>query len=232
MYHSSRWAPRARAATLWTAVTAGVLALVRLGATAAPAATAAPPAPTFADLLVAGSAVAAVLAGAWLWLLTTVVVVDVLRAGAVAGQRPTGGPVRRALLTACGVAVLTAAAQPATGEPGPRSPETVGVHDGHPLTGLPLPDRATGGDESRVGVRTEPRSHRHLAPVVVVRPGDSLWTIARSALGPDPTAADVAAHWPRIHRANRAVIGADPDLIHPGQRLRLPPRPTPPGGTS
>lgn len=58
---------------------------------------------------------------------------------------------------------------------------------------------------------------------VVVRPGDCLWAITARQLG-EPTAAQVAAHWPDWWRANRRVIGADPNVIHPGQRLR---RPTP-----
>jgi nucleoid-associated protein YgaU len=33
----------------------------------------------------------------------------------------------------------------------------------------------------------------------------------------------IARYWPRIHRANRAVIGGDPNLIVPGQVLTLPP---------
>jgi nucleoid-associated protein YgaU len=32
----------------------------------------------------------------------------------------------------------------------------------------------------------------------------------------------VAASWPRWYAANRRVIGADPDLILPGQILRPP----------
>lgn len=55
----------------------------------------------------------------------------------------------------------------------------------------------------------------------VVRPGDSLWTIASAVLGTeDPV--PVARYWARIHRANREVIGPDPDLLHPGQKLTLP----------
>lgn len=55
----------------------------------------------------------------------------------------------------------------------------------------------------------------------VVRPGDSLWTIASAVLGTeDPV--PVARYWARIHRANREVIGPNPDLIYPGQKLTLP----------
>ena len=54
-----------------------------------------------------------------------------------------------------------------------------------------------------------------------VLPGDSLWRIAATTLGTDDPAR-VARYWPRIHRANRDVIGPDPDLIIPGQVLELP----------
>lgn len=57
---------------------------------------------------------------------------------------------------------------------------------------------------------------------VVVRRGDTLWGIAARHLGPASTAADVAAEWPRWYAANRGEIGPDPDLLHPGQRLRPP----------
>jgi nucleoid-associated protein YgaU len=63
------------------------------------------------------------------------------------------------------------------------------------------------------------RAERRVADEVVVRRGDTLWDIAARQLGPDASAADVAAEWPRWHRANREVIGSDPDLLLPGQRL-------------
>lgn len=57
---------------------------------------------------------------------------------------------------------------------------------------------------------------------VVVRRGDTLWGIAARHLGPHATDQDVAEAWPRWHAANRDVIGADPDLIRPGQLLVRP----------
>ena len=59
-------------------------------------------------------------------------------------------------------------------------------------------------------------------PGVVVRRGDTLWDVVRAHLGRDATDAEVAAEWPRWHEANRAVIGADPDLLLPGQVLHAP----------
>ena len=73
--------------------------------------------------------------------------------------------------------------------------------------------------------------HREAAPKqpqpqpatqLVVRPGDSLWSLTARQLGPHASAARVAAEWPRLYAANRRAIGADPDLIHPGQRLAAP----------
>jgi nucleoid-associated protein YgaU len=61
------------------------------------------------------------------------------------------------------------------------------------------------------------------SPVVVVK-GDTLWDIAAARLGAGATNSEIAAEWPRWYGENREVIGHDPDLILPGQRL-LPPRP-------
>lgn len=55
-----------------------------------------------------------------------------------------------------------------------------------------------------------------------VRAGDTLWAIAAEQLGTGATVADIAAAWPAWHETNRAVIGANPNLIHPGQQLLTP----------
>ena len=57
---------------------------------------------------------------------------------------------------------------------------------------------------------------------VVVQRGDSLWAIAARHLGPGATNAGIATEWPRWYAANRAVIGRDPNLLLPGQRLIAP----------
>ena len=51
--------------------------------------------------------------------------------------------------------------------------------------------------------------------VYVVVSGDSLSKIAKRFYGD-------ANDWRRIYEANREVIGANPDLIRPGQKLRIP----------
>ena len=54
----------------------------------------------------------------------------------------------------------------------------------------------------------------------VVRTGDTLWDIAADHLD-DATNAEITAAWKAIWRANSAVIGEEPGLIHPGQQLDL-----------
>ncbi len=59
----------------------------------------------------------------------------------------------------------------------------------------------------------------------VVAPGDHLWTIAEETLidhGRQPSTREVSRYWRRVIDANRTVVGSDPDLIHPGQQIRLP----------
>jgi len=58
----------------------------------------------------------------------------------------------------------------------------------------------------------------------VVRPGDTLWDIARRHLPSAATDRDVARAWPRWYAVNRTVIGPDPSFLRPGTRLRVPGR--------
>lgn len=55
-----------------------------------------------------------------------------------------------------------------------------------------------------------------------VLPGETLWSIAADRLDTDDVRR-IARYWPRIHRANRDEIGPNPNLIHAGQVLELPP---------
>jgi hypothetical protein len=145
----------------------------------------------------------------WLWAATTVVVAEVLRHPKVVSERaPRGVPagVRRVVLTACGVALVGGLAQPSYAG-GPHVHR--GPGHGSALSGLPLPDRAA------VPPLAE---HRR----VLVHRGDTLWSLAERDLPAGSPAALVSARWHAIYAANRSLIGPDPDLIAPGQRLRLP----------
>jgi len=114
----------------------------------------------------------------------------------------------------CGVA-LAAPLAPAAADEHP-APEPG-------IAGLPLPDRATGpAHEDPISAVVHPHARR----TVVVRAGDCLWRLAAADLPDRASAARVTARWHAIHRLNAEVIGPDPDLIRPGQRLALPPRPT------
>jgi nucleoid-associated protein YgaU len=198
---------RRRATLLALVVTAGAAALARLAAAPA-AALARDPAGDFAGLLVQVCALAVLVATALLWATTCATVAGQLRRPGPP-VRPVG-PVRALLLAACGVVVL---AGPATAADPPVDAGSVAaglVATGPGLAGLPLPDRAEGAPAA--------------VATVVVRPGDSLWSISARALGPDARASEIAAHGRRVHLLNARVIGADPDLVRPGQLLRLPPR--------
>ena len=54
--------------------------------------------------------------------------------------------------------------------------------------------------------------------------GDTLWDIAAAHLPPpERSVGRVHHYWQQVYRANRRVVGADPDLIHPGTRLDVRP---------
>jgi hypothetical protein len=60
--------------------------------------------------------------------------------------------------------------------------------------------------------------------IVVVRPGDSLWSISSARLGPDANVRQIDREVERIYALNQDQIGPDPNLIFAGQELSLPTR--------
>lgn len=203
---------RIRAVTVWITVSLGALGA---GALAGPPAVLLLRPATwsgdFAALLAPVCAVAFLAAAGWLWALTTVTVIEVLRGRA---SRSGAGVARRLVLLACGVAVVTGTAAPVA---------AAGGGDQGSVAGLRLPDRPVGAPHAMTVDRPAApagRAARSADPVVhVVRPGESLWSLAEQVSGPG---ADLDAAWRAIWAANREVVGDDPDLILPGQRLRLP----------
>jgi len=169
---------------------------------------------------------------AWLiltWLAVTTGLAAVAQSAAGSGRRPrasvSAGRWSPLLARRAAALLLGAGLAGAVGPPSSALAE----HRGTDRAAAQLPDwsadrpAATGaGPTGRVPrVSTTPRPN-NATDHVVVRPGDTLWGIAARHLGPGADEADVAAAWPRWHAANRAVIGQRPDLILPGQVLRLP----------
>lgn len=180
----------------------------------------------FAGHVIAACAVA--LVGCWAWLALGAVVVAVqtsIRPPALPGRRLVWVPgvVRVLVPAALGVAV-TAAPAVAAPVPGPGPTSTTSSVSSASTTGLPLPDRtATTPDRPRTGVARQdlPRAGVVRPRTVVVRAGDTLWSIAADLLPGSTADAVVDATWRRLARANAERV-PDPHLIHPGTRLRVP----------
>ncbi len=139
-------------------------------------------------------------------------------------MRPSGGAGPGA--TAGGGAI-----PPSTASPAPVAPPSL-----PPAATRALPPVAVPGQRGRDGsVAPGPRGAGTSAPAAgpgrvrpgppyTIRPGDTLWGIAAARLSPGSRSpASTDRYWRRIYRANRATVGADPDLIHPGARLVVPP---------
>ncbi|MEU9852369.1 transglycosylase family protein [Streptomyces sp. NPDC047974] len=103
-------------------------------------------------------------------------------------------------------------------------------------SGGPAPDASGGGNDVRTtslpaqralpreaAAKPGPTTVPTVREMYTVTPGDSLSEIARDER--------VRGGWQRLYEINRKVVGDDPDLILPGQRLTLriaaPPRPAP-----
>ncbi|RVU18596.1 LysM peptidoglycan-binding domain-containing protein [Streptomyces antnestii] len=115
----------------------------------------------------------------------------------------------------------------ATSAPATPAPETSAGSDSSapPVSGRHRGDAA--GDEAAGSSRADDSSGRHASRgdesgrkdantderAYTVRPGDSLWGIA--------DAHDVDGGWAALYAENKKTVGADPDLILPGQSLDL-----------
>lgn len=196
---------RSRCVLVLLVATSGTAALLR-----ALVADVGSPVVTVDQALVRLCVVSLAAAAFWGWLATVSVVLEAW-SGRPA-HRTVAAPLRRWVLVCCGVA-LTAPVGAASGAE-PQPPPTPMPE----LAGLPFPDRAVGPAHARPATSPGPRT-------VVVRAGDCLWHLAAEDLPDGATEADVTARWLAIHRLNAGVIGPDPDVIEPGQRLVLPSRP-------
>ncbi len=105
-------------------------------------------------------------------------------------------------------------------------------------TAPPVDATETAADEAEAPAATSPsdrsvgrsrvRTERTQSSITtyVVEPGDCLWRIAalvlREGRNADPSNADIARFWRAIYAANRDLVGDNPNLIFPGQRLFIP----------
>jgi nucleoid-associated protein YgaU len=105
----------------------------------------------------------------------------------------------------------------------------------HPATPTPEPARPTPTPGPTTAPSSSPAPADLVPPTtatnrgtyVVIR-GDCLWSIAARILGPESTSQSIDRGWRAIFAANRAAIGADPNLIHPGLALAIPELDSPP----
>lgn len=178
------------------------------------------PAPPLPDqLFVAVAHLVLALGICWLWSLSSLLVLDAARG--LSGRTPAPRWLRHLVLLGCGAALAAtplpaqAHADPTAAQPPPPTPQSA-------MTGLPLPElpltsvAPAGTAASRGSARTADRPHQ-----LTVRSGDTLWMIARRTLPSSATSTEITAQAHRLWQANRQVIGADPDLIRPGQHLDL-----------
>jgi hypothetical protein len=181
----------------------------------------------FTGLLVTGSAWVAGTGVAWLLVVLVGGIVEAVSDGRIQALRLTGCPAswRRRLLRALvpvlapflGVGTVSAAT---ASPPGPDLPSH-GRALPTPtrlLEGLPLPDRQPGGAATTVAPPSQ-------VPRVEVHAGDTLWALAARLLPAHADNSAVASLCERLYALNKPVIGDNPDLIRPGQRLRVPEQP-------
>ena len=109
------------------------------------------------------------------------------------------------------------------GEPGKARPI-------HRRSAAPLPPWLRGGPSTPApGHRVDAGEHKVDDHTVeagehMVAAGDTLWDIAAAhLLPPQRSARTIHRYWRQIYQANRSVVGADPELIHPGTRLDVVP---------
>lgn len=132
-----------------------------------------------------------------------------------AHPQPSGSQVQ-ALATADSTSTAPTRTDPARTDTSTQELPEPGWHPARP----PTPPK-TASPADPLLVRT-PRAAATTQEQVVVRRGDTLWDLASRHLGPAASDAEIAASWPRWYEANAATIGADPDLLLPGQVLRPP----------
>ena len=160
-----------------------------------------------------------------------------------AARALTPGVIRRAVAVAAGVCLVAGGT---AAHAAPTSPTAYSTQTAAPAASATRLAPATRQTHATLTARADELVGDHPdlgwgavpppgpSAVVVVRPGDTLWALAERQLTqplPAPgrsaghatrrpaTDAQVARAWPGWFAANRAVIGADPNHLEPGQHL-------------
>ncbi|MBO1755580.1 LysM peptidoglycan-binding domain-containing protein [Allobranchiibius sp. CTAmp26] len=177
----------------------------------------------------------------------TILIVAGLRVvGSTPRELPGGLVGRVALLLLAATMTTTYAGRPASAEAAAATLHSAdaGVRAPVPGFGVPVPLRLATSSPCMPapGWTAEPPARTHhrgatSAPLVtgcagsahdgtevVVRRGDSLWSLVGRQLRTDDPAV-IAAEWPRWYAHNRHLIGPDPDLLQVGQILHRPAAP-------
>ncbi|AYY12072.1 hypothetical protein EF847_04450 [Actinobacteria bacterium YIM 96077] len=183
---------------------------------------------TFDELVGTAAALGAWALSGWVTVCVTMAVLAAVpgwlgHVAARAQRSITPAATRRLLHASLGLATVAASGAISTAHATPvlvAAPPAMTACTGGSSPPSPLPDVGRPAvSPPPAAEQDRPDKPRDTPEPVPVRPGDTLWDIVDEHIGPEATPSDVAREWPRWHAANRAVIGADPDLIHPGQRL-------------
>lgn len=168
--------------------------------------------PDLADALAGVTVLALAVLSLWL-LVASALVALAIRTGAGTGLARRVAPPWLAATLSTGALLLAPGAQATPAD----------------LDGLPMPDRAPVAAVAGPTVDAPPSSEAAPVPApsvpgrtVVVHAGDCLWELARQHAPVATSDLDVARLTRAWHETNRAVIGPDPDLLHPGQVLVVP----------
>ncbi len=164
--------------------------------------------------------------GAAAWLLATTVLgvaAGALRWRGVAAAVARWSPpvVRRVVRSALGAGLASALVA------GPAGAEAAGPPPTMVL--LPGDDEAPPPPPTTVEAPSPPPAPPPPEPTVVLVPGDHLWSVAERTLAAawsrEPSDREVTAYWRRLVTLNRADLPDpdDPDLVFPGDVVRLPP---------
>jgi hypothetical protein len=173
------------------------------------------------------------------WLVVAATAVAAARLPGVAGQvfaalaaRAAPATLRRTVEVALGLTVTVGALAPTAAHAVAAGPVTPGPEAAAAEPTPLAPSLDWAAQPTRVAPQPEaagPAPQRTTTPApaqqVVVQAGDTLWGLAAQALHTSArpvTDARVAQAWPRWWAANRAVIGANPHLLHPGTALTRP----------